>query len=813
MAFDLAKFLARFSEEAREHIEALNQGLLSLEENPDRETLNAVFRAAHTLKGSSRMLKLTPISEVAHKLEEVLDALRTDKIGYSKELSDHLFAGIDFLSGMVEKVAAGEKLTEDVGGICGELERAAEGEAESAKDEGPAAEAMPGERRSGRTGGGEAGESPTGQRTLGGPAHPAGGTGAEAVHGTPASGGGTEASEPAGPAERGLETPVPGVPAAEKRAGEHGTGGTSAAPDDASHGDGRKVAMSSEETIRVSTKKLDGLIKLAGEISLAHTLLKGRLSEIKSMEKLARRIFMLLADSGDGDSRASGAEVSKAAENLSHGLKQLSFFLTEDAGRQGGLTQELQGSALNLRMLPLSTLFDSFHRTVREAARSLGKKVSFIVEGGETELDKRLIEKIGDPIGHMIRNAVDHGIESPERRLQAGKPETGAVVLSASYEGDSVLIQLHDDGAGLSLDRIKEKAVKKGLFDRETVESLSEAELVNLIFHPGFSTSEIITDISGRGVGMDVVKRNIVEQLGGVINVETREGKGTDFQIKILLTMAVMRVLLVTASDLDAPFAIPTHSVTEALRVEAGDLIDVVGRKAVRLGRQIVPVVNMGDALGLPSSDWDDRKDLLILVISVTGEQMGFIINSLLHEEDMFIRPLPSHMQNNRVVSGVIISGANELINVLNSAELVNVAKEISFGRRVEGKAKQETAAALHILVVDDSINTREIEKSILEAHGYIVTIAGDGVEALAKARKSKFDLVVSDVEMPRMDGFSLTESLRQEDAYRETPIILVTSRDKEEDKRRGMQVGANAYIVKGAFDQSNLLDTIENLV
>lgn len=718
MAVDMTKFMARFIAEAREHIEKLNQGLLTLEKHPnDPETLNAVFRSAHTVKGSSRMMRLTPISEVAHKVEEVLDALRGERLQLSSELSDVLFSAIDTMADMVEKTASGAEISTDTQDLCRALETAAGGEKN-------------------------------------------------------------------GKADHELELPesVPSNP----------------------------NPRALDNTIRVNTERLDGLIKLVGEMVTSQSLMKQRIMEVKHMEKLARRCTEA-AQGLDGTHPSTlQSEAAQSMRALHLGLRRLITSMTEDANTHELLTHGLQEDALGMRMLPLSTLFESFHRTVRDLSKALGKKVRFVAEGGETELDKKMVEKIGDPIVHMIRNAIDHGIERPEERLRRGKPEEGFLRLSASYEGENVLIELRDDGGGIPWGKVREKCLQKKLFTEELLDSMPDGELTHLIFHPGFSTSEIITDISGRGVGMDVVRRNIVEHLKGSIQVDTREGKGTAFHIRLLLTLAIMHVLLISVSDVT--FALPANTVSEIVRVPESGLIDVVERKAVRLREQIIPVVGLDRVLGLPASEHHHGRGLLILVVSMGTDRLGLIVDALLSEENAVMKPLPPHMQNIRLVSGVTTSGRNEIINVLNVSEIVEAAREMRYERRMERKEKSRSRT-IHILVVDDSVSTREIEKNILEAYGYAVTLAGDGVEALEKASSFQYDVIVTDVEMPRLDGFSLTERLRRDDTHKETPIILVTSRDRDSDKRRGIQVGANAYIVKGSFDQANLVDTIRNFV
>ena len=759
MAFDMAKFLGRFVDEAREHVGKLNEGLVHLEKDPDdSETINSIFRSAHTIKGSSRMMKLNQITEVAHKLEDALGALREKKFKHSKELADLLFRGIDAISDMIDKTAAGQEITVDNSSLCEDLARAAEGNIVQATA--PASPPTP--------------PSSKGEDMAVPPLEP------EAVADkTP------NVSEAPAPVQPGPSQPQAAVK------------------------ETKETKLKAAETVRINSEKLDELIKLMGEIVSNQNRLKQRLFDVKEIEAMANRSMKLFAGFENGEPQENKDEVIGSARALFLKIKQLVSSVKDDTNIHELLTGELQEKALRMRMVPLSLVFDSLHRMVRDISRSIGKEVDLVIEGGDIELDKKMIDKIGDPLVHMLRNSVDHGVETPQERQKAGKPATGVVKLSACYDAGSVLIELSDDGGGIPLEKIREKALRKKMFSESEIADMSETALIDLIFHPGFSTSAIITDVSGRGVGMDVVKRNIVEDLRGSIRIESKEGKGTSFYIRLPMTLAVMRILLVRV--MDSMFAITAHNVSEIVRFPKSELINVVDKKAVRLRNEFIPVINLEALLKLNGRKQVERDDLLIIIIYMGSEKMGLIVDELLDEEDMVIKSLPSHMKNINLVSGVTISGKNEIINVLHIPSIIEAAKEMRESRiREETK---EDLGAVNILVVDDSINTREIEKSILEAYGYKVDLAGDGMEGLEKAKAFKYDLVITDVEMPRMDGFSLTERLRNDEAYKDTPIVIVTSREKEEDKRRGIMVGADAYIVKGSFDQSSLLEIVQNLV
>ncbi len=766
MAFDKAKFLVRFIDEAEEHIKGLNEGILMLEKNPgDMDTLNAVFRTAHTIKGSARMMKLLALSDLAHKLEDTLDALRNHKIEQSKALTNLMLEGVDAISKMLSRISAGEEIEEPPRDIFNALQNAAEG---------GLTETGAGKRE-------EAFLENIQEDSAGGFIRP-----------EDTNDGQAEDPEPVTDPECGSDPPEPPIKPSRK-----------SKPDQ------------KQETVRIGSDKLDELIKLMGEIVSANSRSGQRLLKIREIEQSAGKHLELIAsfENSPGLSEKERVHLFNSAESIHGAIKKFVTAYREDLNVQNLLSGDLQDRSLRMRMQPLSTIFDSFKLSVRNIAVSAGKDVDFIIEGGQTELDKKIIDQIGDSLLHMIRNSIDHGLESPEVRRRLGKPETGVIRLSAAYEGGNVAIEITDDGKGLSIPNLKEKAIRKGLWDEDTNKNATEAEIINLIFEPGFSTSEIISDLSGRGVGMDVVRKNIIENLKGSIHIETAESRGTSFSIKLPLTMAIIHVLHVAVAGVT--FAVPTTFIREIAKISTREVIRVTDKKAVRLRERIIPIISMKDILSIPSPESGtdfENSEYLILIVSIGNEEFGLIVNSLIKEEDVVIKPLPAHMANVRFVSGCIISGTNEIVNVLHIPGVIAEARE-SKAKIRRPEQKTDSAGPKNILVVDDSISTREIEKDVLESYGYRVSLAGNGAEGLEKAEKESFDLIITDVEMPFMDGFTLTERLRETGKYSETPVILVTSLDKEEDKKRGVLAGADAYIVKGDFEQTALVETVRSLL
>jgi two-component system, chemotaxis family, sensor kinase CheA len=746
MAFDISKFIGKFAEEAGDHISKINTSLLEYEKDTDNfDLLNQVFRSAHTIKGSARILQLSYISDVAHQLEDVLDALRNKKISPSKEMFSLLFRTVDAISEMVEKAVAGQAEIKDDRGICAELKHAREGNLVKIPEK---KEATP---------------TDTSQK-----------------------------SEPTAHKTKKKETTKPQSPSVENKPSKK-----------------TPETQAPLEQVKVQAQKLDDSIKAMGEILSNHARMKQGLFDLEEILKISKK-HMDISKNSEKSFRENGDTSSTAnveiAKLLHSKIKKHSSNMRDVLNIQGLLTEGLREKVLQLRMMPLSSAVETFPRLVRDLSLSSGKEVDFILEGVDTEMDKRVIEKIGDPLLHMIRNSVDHGIEKPEDREKKGKPRKGTLKVSAGYEGGNVHIEISDDGGGIPIESIKEKAIQRNLRPKEELSSMSDAEIANLIFEPGFSTSAIITDISGRGVGMDVVKGNIVEQLKGSIQTQTTPDKGTCFTIRVPLTLTVMRILLFSVSQ--TIFGFPISSIREIIRIQKNEIIEVVNKKAIRLREQIIPVTDLKKIIKLPESE--EREDAIVLLLAMGNEMIGVMIDSLISEEEMEVKPLPSHMRNSDLASGATITGKGDVVILLHAPKIMEKSKMIQEGKQVSRPVKKEKQ---RILVVEDSLSTREIEKSILESYGYKVDIASDGIEGLEKTQKVKYDLVLSDIEMPRLDGFSLVEKLRSTEDYKHIPIIIVSSRDREEDKRRGIEVGADAYIIKGNFDQSNLIATVQSLI
>ena len=750
---DRSAFVGTFVQEAREYLDLLNRGVVELEKKPgDADLLTQLLRAAHTLKGSSRMLDFLDIDQVAHAVEDILEGIRDGQMEMSAEVGDLFFVALDKIGSCIEGIAEGREEDEDVRALCRSLKSL---KTDAEPDPEPVSE------------------------TNGYIAE----TGVAAEERIPVEITPPEPEKTAPSAQSEPEKPV--------------------AP-----------AMAVEETVRIGIPSLDATIRLAGEIRVSGMRLDHNLDELAETRKMLRYYQGDIERRMEGEAWEGGhgedlEQFYQDTRILYAKVDDLYRKYREDLAGLERMAAELQEKTLGMRMLPLSTLFDSLPRAVRDLSRVSGKEIELTVEGAETQMDKKLIEKLGGPLTHLVRNCIDHGIETPAERQMGDKPAAGSLHIAASQEGDQVVVVVEDDGKGIDIEIVGQKAVQKGLIDEEQLGSMSDREIAHLIFLPGFSTAPIITDISGRGVGMDVVK-STVEELKGAVSVETEKGVGSRFSLQLPMTLTTVRAMMVECAGFT--YAIPLGYMAETAQIGQTDIIQVVDREAISLKNEMIPIARLSRILGLEDPAKGDREDCFVLIVRSGRGHAALIVDAIIDEQDILLKPLPPHMGEPICVSGVSIFGDNQISIVLHVPGVVESMK-MTGGVQPSATERGASSTDRAILVVDDSLNTREIEKSILEAHGYEVDLAADGVEGLAMAKERQYDMIVTDVDMPRMDGFTLVEHLRREAGSEHTPIVIVTSREKEEDKRRGIEVGADAYILKSGFDQSNLIETIESLI
>ena len=537
-----------------------------------------------------------------------------------------------------------------------------------------------------------------------------------------------------------------------------------------------------EQTIRVDVSRLDSLVNLVGELVLSRNMLSQIAGELENKFENEYLVEQLLV-------------------------------ATNSIGMN---TTELQLPIMKTRMIAIGKVFNKFPRVVRDIARDTGKEIELIISGEETELDKQVIESIGDPLLHMIRNSCDHGVETPEARLAKGKPRMGTVNLSAYHEGNHVVIEIKDDGAGMDPDKLKRKAIEKGVITVEEANSMDDKQAFSLIFKAGFSTAEKITNISGRGVGMDVVRTNI-EKLNGIITIDSKINEGSIFYLKLPLTLAIIQALLVEVAG--ETFAIPLASVVETVRITNEEIHSFEGREVLKLRDRVLSLVRLDEAFALDELEQDE---IYVVVVALAEKQLGFIVDKLIGQEEIVIKSLGDYLGGNPGIAGATITGDGRVRLILDVAGVIEVAqnmprrirntKKLSSNKRSSIQSVSKKTNAVKVLICDDSSTDRKITKKVLESQDWIETIeAPSGKDALnILSKDNSIDLVISDIMMPDMDGFRLARSMREK-GY-DMPIIAISARMEPSDKKKLTTSGVNAFISK-PINQQLLLDKIDELI
>lgn len=754
---DMKEIMEDFLIEAFELIEQIDHDLVELEANPeDLELLNRIFRVAHTVKGSSSFLNFDILTELTHHMEDVLNKARKGELKITPDVMDVVLESVDMMKGLLHGIrdyGNDKDVGIDIKDICARLTVISEGEAHVAA---PVVEQTP-----------EPEVAPQPEEELDISDENLSSLSDDEVEAEierllkvrKAEDKARRASKKTNaPAAQSTPAPTPAPAAAPKPA---------AKKEDAD----KKVpaqaggTVAQEQTIRVEVKRLDHLMNLIGELVLG----KNRLLKIYD----------------DVEERYEG---EKFLEELNQVVSSLSL-----------VTTDIQLAVMKTRMLPIAKVFNKFPRMIRDLSRELGKQIDLEISGEETELDKSIVEEIGDPLVHIIRNSCDHGIEDPEIRKAAGKPEKGTVELKAYNEGNHIVIEIVDDGKGLDVDMLKAKSIEKGIITEREADTMSDKEAFGLIFKPGFSTAAKVTNVSGRGVGMDVVKTNI-EKLNGIIDIESEVGKGTVIKLKIPLTLAIIQSLLVGTQE--EYYAIPLASVLETVRVPIDDIYTIDGKNVLRLRDEVLSLVRLSDVFGVRKV-FDGGEHTYVVIIGVAETKLGIIVDTLVGQEEIVIKSMGDYLQNIPGIAGATIRGDGRVTLIIDVAAMMEMAKDIKVNIRAEIDAEtkkvKEQPSDYKVLIVDDSKMDRTIMQKSLEPTGVTVIEATNGVEALTliKSGEHVFDAVLIDIEMPRMDGYTLAGEIRKYSKYRNLPLIAVTSRTSKTDRLRGVEVGMTEYITK----------------
>jgi two-component system chemotaxis sensor kinase CheA len=571
------------------------------------------------------------------------------------------------------------------------------------------------------------------------------------------------------------------------------------------------------ETMRVDPKKLDALLTQAGELTVTKIRIAHRLAEIGALLDYCEE-WGRAAHQGQSPAHA-GEPVAQRLALLQDMLNQLRSGAHEDSARLDFIAGQLESGVRTLRLLPMSTLFVLFPRMVHDLARDQRKEVELVIEGEDAVADKRVLEEMKDPLMHILRNAIDHGIEAPEQRERAGKPRVATVRIRASQTSASLVIEVSDDGRGLDVEEIRRTALQRGMRSEEELAGMSAEQVQSLILVSGFSTSALITDVSGRGVGLDVVRNN-VEHLKGTLQIESISGKGLTLRVQLPVSLATVRVLIAVTDG--RRHALPVEHVQCSRKIPLHEIYSMEGRQTVSVDGQAVSVARLDELLEMrnissaesprnPHSAIRNPHSATVCVLSVGEERFALMVDEVVDELEVVLKPQSKLLKRVRNVSGATILDTGEVCMVLNPHDLLRTLRK----KPAAGGTAPVIEAAVKkvLLLAEDSITTRTQEKRILEGAGYEVVTAVDGADAYNKLATRSFDAVVSDIMMPNMTGLALTEKIRADDKYAELPIILVTSLASEEDQRRGLEAGANAYISKPSFDQRVLLDCLARLI
>lgn len=557
-----------------------------------------------------------------------------------------------------------------------------------------------------------------------------------------------------------------------------------------------------EESIRVGIDKLDRLSETSGDLFI---------NQIRY-----HNFPIVLRDIRDQFREFLDARKGKAiADELQQFLKMLNDILKDfqdETMKMDHTVSVLQEQVREVRLLPISTLFDLFPRTVRDLAKEFAKEINLNIQGGSIELDKMILDRMKDPMIHLIRNSIDHGIEPSEERVKLGKSAAGTILLNSRSEGDRIAIEVIDDGRGIDPQQIIQSAVKKRLLKQEEADSLSDRDALSLIFHPGFSTKEIITDLSGRGVGLDVVKENI-EAMEGSVEVQSETGKGTKFVLRLPPSLNITKVLLLSLNG--SLFAIPSSVVVEVIKISLSDIHTVEGQKVIHFRGWTVPVFNLREVLNLDTASGETIQGKLpAMIVELAQERIAFLADRIISEREIAVKPLGEFLGGVNNLAGATILEKGELAFLLHVPDLFESSR---FRQRptieIKRPGEETTGAKAHILIVEDSLITREMEKSILLSYGYEVDESEDGLQALDRLREKHYDLIITDIEMPNMDGFELTRRIRSDENLCPIPIIIVSTRSSSEDRRQGVEAGADAYMVKSEFQHEKLIEIIKRLI
>ncbi len=798
---DLQEIMEDFLIEAFEMNEQLDQDLVELEHNPeDLDLLNRIFRVAHTIKGSSSFLNLNILTHLTHNMEDVLNRARKGEIKITPDIMDVVLRSIDLMKTLLVTIRDTgsdanngkeneiEEAVKQLQAITSQnLEGAKEGTKEAPQKEvkEEAKEENQENKAKAPTAKNPASDNPLADE----PDLDYTNMSAEEVEAEierllnkrqeadkerraqkkqeakPKQEEQAKPKQEVAPKTEAPKTEAHKTEAPKTEASKAPKTETKAKAK-ADTEENKAPSIGVEQTVRVDVRRLDHLMNLIGELVLG----KNRLI----------RIY------GDVEERYDG---EKFLEELNQVVSSIS-----------AVTTDLQLAVMKTRMQPVGKVFNKFPRMVRDLSRELGKSIELIIEGEETELDKSIVEEIGDPLIHIIRNSCDHGIEPLEERRKLNKPETGKVQLSAYNEGNHIVIKISDDGKGLDPVMLKEKAIEKGVISERDAEGMSDREAFNLIFKPGFSTAKVVSNVSGRGVGMDVVKTNI-EKLNGIIEIDSEVGVGTTQKLKIPLTLAIIQALLVGVQE--EYYAIPLSSVLETVRISQDEIYSVDGKSVLRLRDEVLSLVRLSDIFKVDAI-LESNSDVYVVIIGLADQKIGVIVDYLIGQEEVVIKSLGYYLKNTRGIAGATVRGDGKITLIVDVGAMMDMAKSIKVNitnlmNESENTKSKNSPSDYIVLAIDDSSTDRAIIRKCLKPLGITILEAANGLEGLEMLKNGDKtpDAILVDIEMPKMDGYTFASEVRKYNKFKNLPLIAVTSRVTKTDRMRGVESGMTEYITK----------------
>ncbi len=755
--------LDMFNAEAEERIQALTTHIMGLEENPaDSISLENLMRAAHSLKGAARIIGLTPVTELSHALEDYFVAAQNGKITVCSDVADILLKTVDGLARLC-------KLEEnDPQPYIGQLA--------VIKSNDPCSASQP-------------------QSTINAPTANC----AFKVHND-------NTPEP--------ETQTPQPESSAKTEAPEDTAETKAQADNTTVNAPRSGKQ--DQTIRVAVSNINRIMGLAGETIVQAQNIEPLAQSLHYLKARHDRLHESLRNieslyKGEDNPATVLLEQLRQDINACSNIIQSRIDEFDSISRNASeLSERLYNEVLSSRMRPFSEGVQGFYRMVRDLSRELGKRVKFQVIGKETKVDRDVLNKLESPLTHLLRNSIDHGLQSPEERENAGKHPENNLTLQALHWAGFLNVRVIDDGRGIDVEKVRSKIREKGLHEESSINELTEQEVLEFLFLPGFSTASKVSEISGRGVGLDIV-RDMLHELGGNVNIENRPGRGVSFHLRLPVTRSVARVLLIEIGG--EIYALPLNRIERLLKITKDEILSLEGKPYISNDGNNISLVEGNKIFGDSAAQTLEKQP--VVVVNSRNKLYGLKVDKFIGERELVIRPLDERLGKVRNISSVIVLEDSRLALVIDIDDVVTSLQSLLHPRHLtpDSSANDANTKASTILIIDDSPTVRQMERKILERAGFLVQTAVDGVDGWIKARSGQYDLIISDIDMPRMNGIELVRNLRATPEGRELPIMLVSYKDRDEDKQAGIDAGANIYMNKGGFNDCEFIRKVTALI